>query len=411
MAGRAGRRGLDTVGTVIICAFGSEPPPMPMLRTMLTGQSTLLKSQFRLTYNVSIFYNGSTLQLRDISQPSDFLYLLPQMILNLLRVEEMSVESMIKRSFSEFATQRALTANEYPKLLARGTNTLSKMDESIQVEANLRIGAEDVEEYYRACKLLLAANNDILSYITEVTNGSAEGVLQSGRILLVSAARKYGLVRAPAVVLRPSLRKTGSSESSTIICLVLLPDSYVPREGVKDARLTKMPANIGYIGSAEHRYFQLCEIALVEVLIITSKKYKDVSVKDLLQDSSSNSSGAQRPGSREFFAAATTGGRKTDDNIFSGMKSLGEGKGAHSKAGGASNTGQGIDRVIQYLIAAEESERGAGLPVMDIKECARCGSDVVEFRQLFSRMENLTAEVRSSFVSHRHPGLERIYTP
>ena len=58
MAGRAGRRGLDTVGTVILCAFGSEPPPMPMLRNMLTGQSTLLKSQFRLTYNVRIYSSG-----------------------------------------------------------------------------------------------------------------------------------------------------------------------------------------------------------------------------------------------------------------------------------------------------------------------------------------------------------------
>jgi antiviral helicase SKI2 len=92
MAGRSGRRGIDKVGTVIICCFGETPPPQPILRQMLTGSSTLLRSQFRLTYN---------------------------MILNLLRVEEMSVESMIKRSFSEFATQRALTSNEYPKLLAR----------------------------------------------------------------------------------------------------------------------------------------------------------------------------------------------------------------------------------------------------------------------------------------------------
>lgn len=94
MAGRAGRRGLDMVGTVIICCFGEEPPPQIILRNMLTGTSTKLQSQFRLTYN---------------------------MILNLLRVEDMSVEDMIKRSFSEFATQRALTAKDYPKLLAKGT--------------------------------------------------------------------------------------------------------------------------------------------------------------------------------------------------------------------------------------------------------------------------------------------------
>lgn len=48
---------------------------------MLLGQATKLSSQFRLTYN---------------------------MILNLLRVEALKVEEMIKRSFSENASQRLL---------------------------------------------------------------------------------------------------------------------------------------------------------------------------------------------------------------------------------------------------------------------------------------------------------------
>lgn len=48
---------------------------------MMLGPSTKLSSQFRLTYN---------------------------MILNLLRVETLKVEEMIKRSFSENASQRLL---------------------------------------------------------------------------------------------------------------------------------------------------------------------------------------------------------------------------------------------------------------------------------------------------------------
>lgn len=48
---------------------------------MLLGTPTKLQSQFRLTYN---------------------------MILNLLRVEALRVEEMIKRSFSENASQRLL---------------------------------------------------------------------------------------------------------------------------------------------------------------------------------------------------------------------------------------------------------------------------------------------------------------
>ncbi|KAI9673384.1 MAG: hypothetical protein M1817_002846 [Caeruleum heppii] len=86
MAGRAGRRGLDPVGSVVIVSPGSdEAPPVGTLRNMILGDPTKLRSQFRLTYN---------------------------MILNLLRVEALKIEEMIKRSFSEHATQTLLPQHE-----------------------------------------------------------------------------------------------------------------------------------------------------------------------------------------------------------------------------------------------------------------------------------------------------------
>ena len=86
MAGRAGRRGLDKVGSVIIVTSNSEEaPPAATLRQMILGDPTKLRSQFRLTYN---------------------------MILNLLRVEALRIEEMIKRSFSENATQALLPEQE-----------------------------------------------------------------------------------------------------------------------------------------------------------------------------------------------------------------------------------------------------------------------------------------------------------
>lgn len=86
MAGRAGRRGLDTVGYVIVTNSGKdEAPSAASLKQMILGDPTKLRSQFRLTYN---------------------------MILNLLRVEALKIEEMIKRSFSENATQALLPQHE-----------------------------------------------------------------------------------------------------------------------------------------------------------------------------------------------------------------------------------------------------------------------------------------------------------
>jgi len=86
MAGRAGRRGIDPVGSVIIVNSNSdEAPPAATLKQMMLGDPTKLRSQFRLTYN---------------------------MILNLLRVEALKIEEMIKRSFSENATQALLPEQE-----------------------------------------------------------------------------------------------------------------------------------------------------------------------------------------------------------------------------------------------------------------------------------------------------------
>lgn len=103
MAGRAGRRGLDAVGTVIIACWNDVPEPTS-LRTMLAGKATTLTSQFRLTYN---------------------------MILNLLRVEVLTVEDMMKRSFSEFHTQKALASRKIPQLIARGRKLLGKLEQAL----------------------------------------------------------------------------------------------------------------------------------------------------------------------------------------------------------------------------------------------------------------------------------------
>lgn len=49
MAGRAGRRNNDTVGTVMILCKGDVPPSQE-LKDMMLGKPNMLRSQFRITY-------------------------------------------------------------------------------------------------------------------------------------------------------------------------------------------------------------------------------------------------------------------------------------------------------------------------------------------------------------------------
>uniref|UniRef100_A0A914LAQ4 Helicase C-terminal domain-containing protein n=2 Tax=Meloidogyne incognita group TaxID=654580 RepID=A0A914LAQ4_MELIC len=95
MAGRAGRRGLDSTGTVIILAKGSEPPEISSLTTILKGKPVKLESHFRITYS---------------------------MMLNLLRIEELRIEDMLSNSYVESASLR---------MVVQRKERLKKVEESI----------------------------------------------------------------------------------------------------------------------------------------------------------------------------------------------------------------------------------------------------------------------------------------
>ncbi|CAN0470424.1 unnamed protein product, partial [Ectocarpus sp. 12 AP-2014] len=168
MAGRAGRRGLDKVGTVIITCW-SEPPPLVNLKMMLTGAATKLESQFRLKWN---------------------------MILNLLRVEDMSVEDMMKRSFSEFRTQRELGAKDLPKVMKKCTDALNNLKAT--AEPCIRSEQSTIEEYQLLSAMASERSTDLLDYAMR-SSKNARSVLGSKRSLIITHKK---LVNAPAVVLR-----------------------------------------------------------------------------------------------------------------------------------------------------------------------------------------------------------------
>jgi antiviral helicase SKI2 len=388
MAGRAGRRGLDKVGTVILCCFGDTPPPQTLLRNMLTGSSTKLQSQFRLTYT---------------------------MILNLLRVEDMSVEGMIKRSFSEFAAQRALTTNEYPKLLARGTKTLLKLDEEFKHNADSRIGCEDLEEYYFACRNALSSNKKLLSYILG-SGGTGGGALVAGRIILVTSGRKQKYVCTPALVLRPPDSSSQNSNSIgnddlVCICMVLLPQGYTHSSDDADQNKIKFGA-LNHVGEALSRSFAIHKVLMDEIFLVSAVKYK-IDSKVFYKEDASKKTREMPAFGNPFAGAKMMKGRHGDDNPFAGMKARGKmgENSSQSKGAGLSQEAQLADDAMSYLINAEKAESDSGLSLLDLRECAKKmhqGNSAMEFGSACDRLEHDVAFARQ-FRSHYHPSLETHY--
>lgn len=79
MSGRAGRRGLDEKGIVLLMIDEKVSPDVA--KCIVQGQADPLNSAFHLTYN---------------------------MILNLMRVEDINPEYMLERSFAQFQNQAAI---------------------------------------------------------------------------------------------------------------------------------------------------------------------------------------------------------------------------------------------------------------------------------------------------------------
>ncbi|KAF9402960.1 hypothetical protein BGX21_007843 [Mortierella sp. AD011] len=150
MSGRAGRRGLDSTGLVIIACNG-DPPEATELQEMLLGKATKLLSQFRLTYN---------------------------MILNLLRVEALRVEEMIKRSFSENSNQKAMPEKE--KLFAESAKSMEGLK-----KLDCFICNKDIEEFYNMSHRMVTINHQLMDRIVRQTFGIK--ALSPGRVVVLNS--------------------------------------------------------------------------------------------------------------------------------------------------------------------------------------------------------------------------------
>ncbi|KAJ1949114.1 Antiviral helicase ski2, partial [Linderina pennispora] len=191
MAGRAGRRGLDDTGVVIINA-ANDVPDTPTLHTMLLGSATKLESQFRLTYN---------------------------MILNLLRAKQLRVEEVIKRSFGENTSQ-----GQVPEFERQVVDIKQKLDD--MPELSCPICEEDISEYYRIARAVQRLTARLHSTVAHRLSGAgASGYIAQafcpGRLVVISEFPKLVL----AIIHKPL-----TSDGSKFACVVLNDSGYASKE-------------------------------------------------------------------------------------------------------------------------------------------------------------------------------------
>lgn len=210
MSGRAGRRGLDKIGTVILPVLGDELPEEGDVRRLLTGAATKLESQFRLTYI---------------------------MILNLLRVEDLKVEDMLKKSFAEFHAQRAVP--EVARALEKGRRMLGKMRARQWPVSPLGTSREEVEEYAEVCEGIAGLDGQLQEAV--MGSRAAQAALVPGRIVLVittgagaESSLVLGVTELGVVLATPSSSLSNTAEREYTVLMLHRPSPLEHQQQKKD---------------------------------------------------------------------------------------------------------------------------------------------------------------------------------
>ena len=148
MSGRAGRRGLDTFGTSIIICHG-ELPRDSYLRNLFGGKVEALHSQFYLKFN---------------------------MILNLMRVRDIGMVDLLRRSLSA-----NLTESMMPELVEK----LKKVEQSLKTLPKIDCVMSDIEDMGEYGDDILKMCDNSKWIMQQVDDKSILRQLQKGRVVYV----------------------------------------------------------------------------------------------------------------------------------------------------------------------------------------------------------------------------------
>jgi antiviral helicase SKI2 len=256
MSGRAGRRGLDSFGVVVVNCRGDQVPEEAMLRQVMTGQATVLESRFRLTYN---------------------------MIINLLRQEDLKVEDVMKQSFMEAGAQR--DAPQKKLLLKKGEEKLKMLEKTAKTCVN-GCSHHDMLDYYHFSHMAQKAHAELMQWVMQHN----DKMFHVGSVVMVN---KYAIQPAPiAVVVQTSASKSASSfytaqqqhlSQSLSNCLVLA--LLAPNATIKSRHVRSIKASsVEKLTERKGQRFALLDIKPQHVVCILRPKL-DVVGSAIVNDS------------------------------------------------------------------------------------------------------------------------------
>ena len=242
MAGRAGRRGLDTIGHVIHCNNLFKIPDKITYFNMLNGSPQSLKSKFKVTFNLvlnlqsannlenkSDFTSKSMIKKDIESEINNVVEYLKECNESLRQKKENVFYSTIEKNIEEFKKyiklQEDLTYanNKKRKNLTREIDSIKQQDR--QFDKKL--------EYYRSILHLeqeISKNNDYHTYMLDYFNYQIENVIEfltkhnfiNDNLLSLKGKYACSLQEAHCLVLSELLEETNCLKdfnSNDIICL------------------------------------------------------------------------------------------------------------------------------------------------------------------------------------------------